>query len=150
MGGRKGQGAWGQPPREKAAGFSNRSLDMQRQEKAITSISARNFFISFKHTSVRPPDLIASSTPLSHSRSLPSLDPLTITLAEVSDLRSSCDRVTDRDELVGRIRVVSRLPQLVERNKVSARTSYSQIRVTPHYFTAAMLTCTLWLVSHLL
>lgn len=33
-------------------------------------------------------------------------------LAEVRERRSSCERVTDNDELVGRMSLVSRLPQL--------------------------------------
>ena len=58
---------------------------------------------------MRPPTLISSSSPLSQRRSGPA--PLTMR-AEVSERKWSCESVTERDELVGRIKPVSRLPQL--------------------------------------
>lgn len=60
---------------------------------------------------MRPPALISSSSPLSQSLSPP--EPET-TCAEVRLRRWSWERVTERDELVGRMRAVSRFPQLSE------------------------------------
>lgn len=60
------------------------------------------------HAPVLPSFTALSSLPLSHSLScLKSL----LARIEVVERRSSCDRVTDRLEFVGKIKEVSRLPQ---------------------------------------
>lgn len=60
------------------------------------------------HVAIRPPSLISSSTPLSQSLSF-----LNDGSARevVVDRRWSWSRVTESDEFVGRISLVSRLPQ---------------------------------------
>jgi hypothetical protein len=56
----------------------------------------------------RPPGLISSSLPLSHKVSLTKEGSAR---EVVVDRRWSWSRVTERDELVGKISLVSRLPQ---------------------------------------
>lgn len=84
--------------------------DEERGEEGPTSIAFLIALISPRHLSVLPPALISSSSPLSQSLSGP--DPPSRTLADVSERRWSCESVTEREELVGRMREVSRLPQL--------------------------------------
>lgn len=55
-----------------------------------------------------PPDLISSSEPFNHSRSEVKLASARLV---VVDRRWSWSSVTDRDELVGKMSAVSRLPQ---------------------------------------
>lgn len=85
-------------------------LELEKRLK-LTSIIFLKFLISDKHLSVLPPVEINSSSPFNHNLSLPSTPP-SMTLAEVKDLKWSCDKVTDNDEFVGRINEVDRFPQL--------------------------------------
>lgn len=62
-----------------------------------------------------PPGLISSSTPLSHRRSLLKDSSA---LDVVVDLRLSWSRVTDKDEFVGKMSFVSRLPQYLDEFKI--------------------------------
>ena len=76
---------------------------------SFSSISLLQPLNSLIHTPNLPPSLMSSSLPLSHSRS-PGAK-LSSVLEVVVDRRSSWSSVTEREELVGRISAVSRLPQ---------------------------------------
>ena len=81
-------------------------------EASLSSITSfLSFFISRMQVSNRPPGLISSSLPFSHRVSLMKEG----SAREVVVLRRwSWSRVTESEELVGKMSLVSRLPQYLE------------------------------------
>ena len=78
----------------------------------FSSTSRLNLFISLMHVASLPPSLISSSTPFNQRRSF-SKDGSAREV--VVERRWSWSSVTDRDEFVGRISLVSRFPQYLAR-----------------------------------
>lgn len=87
----------------------NRNVPTVGRVESDFSSSARRALISRIQVCSRPPSLITSSFPFNHSLSPASKDGSHREV--VVERRWSWSRVTERDELVGRIREVSRLPQ---------------------------------------
>lgn len=79
--------------------------------ESCASISFRNCRSSRRQACVLAPEM-SWSLPLRVSESL-AIDVLQ--LAVVCVRRSSCERVTEREELVGKLSLVSRLPQYLPR-----------------------------------
>lgn len=77
--------------------------------ESFSSISFLQALNSLIHTHNLPPSLMGSSLPFNHSLSPVSND--SSAREVVVDLKWSWSSVTERDELVGRMSLVSRLPQ---------------------------------------
>lgn len=86
------------------------SLTLSKEESPC-SISFLHFLNASIHTHNLPPCWISSSLPFNHNRSFSNE---ASARDEVVLRRWSWSRVTEREELVGRIREVLRLPQYLE------------------------------------
>lgn len=88
-------------------------------ESSFISISFLHVRNSLMHTASLPPSLTLSSFPLSHNLSAPENEGSARDV--VVERRWSWSSVMDREELVGRMRAVSRLPQYLQLHELMVR-----------------------------
>lgn len=88
-------------------------FDSRGRDPSLDSTCSRSDRRCFKHACVRLDDWMSSASPLRIRESGPEKD--SEHDAVVCVRKDFCDNVTDKDEFVGRFRVVSRLPQYLSR-----------------------------------